>query len=111
MIRDFRFDSPIQTPYRPDDLSLQGFSWNRSTVFPLAPEGAGFAPASTQPNAPKGPFSRAHPQTLPRQASAVIEICSALHAPDPAGMGKAATFRSMSANSRRVRWLSANSNQ
>ena len=49
--------------------------------------------------------------TSPCVPGVVIEICSALHAPYPAGMGRAAIFRSMSANSRRVRWLSANSNQ
>src|ERR1700687_752855 len=25
--REFRFDSPMPFPYRPDDLSLQGFAW------------------------------------------------------------------------------------
>ena len=33
----------FQLPYRPDDLSLQGFSRFWSTVFPAAPGGAGFA--------------------------------------------------------------------
>lgn len=35
--------------------------------------------------------------------SIVIEICSALRSPYPAGDGSAATFRRMPANSRRVR--------
>jgi hypothetical protein len=39
------------------------------------------------------------------------EICSALRSPYPAGDGSAAIFRSMPANSRRVRCPPANSKQ
>ncbi|HUN58976.1 MAG TPA: DUF29 family protein [Candidatus Binataceae bacterium] len=49
--------------------------------------------------------------TLLPSPSVVIEICSALRSPYPAGYGSAAIFRSMPANSRRDRWLSASTNQ
>jgi hypothetical protein len=108
--RDFRFDSPIPTPYRLDDLSLQGFSRFWSTVFPAAPGGAGFA-SGGQRNAGRCPFSERFRRHFSLRPSVVIEICSALRSPYPAGDGSAAIFRSMPANSRRVRWLSASSSQ
>ena len=88
---------------------MQDFSWHRSTVCPAVPEDAGFA-SGEHATPRKTLFLGASADTSPRQTSVIIEICSARHAPYPAGMGKAAIFRSMSANSRRVRWLSANSN-
>jgi hypothetical protein len=108
--RDFRFDSPLQFPHRPDDRFLQGFQpvWVHG---PLSGTGRGRFRLRRARTPRKDPFPGRIRRHFPRQTSAVIEICSALHAPYPAGMGKAATFRSMSAKSRRVRWLSANSNQ
>ena len=100
----------FQLLYRPDDLFLEGFQPVWVHGLSAAPEGAGFA-SGEHATPRKGPFPGCIRRHFPRQTSAVIEICSALHAPYPAGMGKAATFRSMSANSRRVRWLSASSNQ
>jgi hypothetical protein len=47
----------------------------------------------------------------PYVSGVVIEICSALRSLYPAGNGNIAIFRSIPANNRRVRWLSANSNQ
>jgi len=59
-------------------------------VFPAVPEGApvsGFA--SGEPATPgKDPFPGRIRRHSPRQTSAVIEICSALHAPYPAGDGQ-----------------------
>src|ERR1700694_1482281 len=98
----------FQLPYRLDDLSLQGFSRFWSTVFPAAPGGAGFA-SGGQRNAGRCPFSERFRRHFSLRPSAVIEICSALRSPYPAGDGSAAIFRSMPANSRRVRWLSASS--
>jgi hypothetical protein len=57
------------------------------------------------------PFSERFRRHFSLRPSVVIEICSALHSPYPAGNGSAAIFRSMLANSRRVRWLSAKSSQ
>jgi hypothetical protein len=48
---------------------------------------------------------------FPLRFSVVIEMCSALRSPYPAGMGKAAIFRTVPANNRRVRWISASSSQ
>ena len=110
IIRDFRFDSASDSRIGRTIAYCKGFSRYRSTVFPLAPEGAGFA-SGEHATPRKDPFTGRIRRHFPRQTSAVIKICFALHAPYPAGMGKAATFRSISANSRRVRWLSANSNQ
>jgi hypothetical protein len=45
------------------------------------------------------------------RSSVVIEMRSALRSLYPASMGKAAIFRIMPANNRRVRWLSARSSQ
>ena len=61
-------------------------------MFPLAPEGAGFA-SGEHATPRKDPFTGRIRRHFPRQTSAVIKICFALHAPYPAGMGKAATFR------------------
>jgi hypothetical protein len=79
-------------------------------VFLAAPEGAGFASGehATFRNDRFRVRIRRH---FSRQTSAVIEICSASRSLYPAGDGSAAIFASMPANSRRVRWLSANSNQ
>ena len=49
--------------------------------------------------------------TSPCIPGVVIEICSALRSLYTAGDGSIAIFASMPANSRRVRWLSASSNQ
>jgi hypothetical protein len=100
----------FQLPYRPDDSLLQGFKpvW---VPGPRSGTGRGRFHLQRARNARKGPFSRAHPQTLPPQTSAVIEICSALYAPYPAGDRNAAIFCSMFPKSRLVRWLWASSNQ
>src|ERR1700683_2078584 len=87
------------------------FSRYWSTVFPAAPEGAGFA--SGEHKTPRNdPFPGCTDRHFHRQTSTVIENCSALRSHYPAGDGSSIPiFASMSANSCRVRWLSASSNQ
>jgi hypothetical protein len=96
--------------HRSKGFPLQGFSRHCSTVFPVVPEGAGFASgehATPRKTVLPGRIRR----HFPRQTRAVIEICFALHAPYPAGDGNAAIFCSMFPKSRLVRWPSASSNQ
>jgi hypothetical protein len=60
----------------------------------------------------KQAFFRPSYQTLiPLPPYLVTEICCALQAAYPAGNGSVAILRSMPLNNRRVRWLSASSNQ
>ena len=109
--RDFLFDLPIPTRFidRAAFLCKVLPRLGRRCSQRRRKE-LGSPPASTQ-----GPertlFPGASADTAPRQTSAVIEICSALHAPYPAGDGNAAIFCSMFPKSRLVSWLSASSNQ
>ncbi len=77
-----------------------------------ANRGTGQFHLSGESQSPKLPFSHPCPQTLfPSAASLVDEICSSLRLAYPAGKGSEAIRPTMLPNSRRVRWLSANSSQ
>ncbi len=79
-------------------------------MFPEVAEVAGFASGGL-PTAEDAVVPIDSGDTSPRIPGVVIEIGSALHSLYPAGDGSIAIFASMPANSRRVRWLSASSNQ
>jgi hypothetical protein len=81
---------------------LQGFTPSWATAFPAAPEGTGFA--SGEHVTPRNDRFRGRVRRhFSRQTCAVIENCSTLRSPYPAGDGSIAIFASMPANSRRVR--------
>jgi len=79
-------------------------------MLPAAPGGAGFA-SGAQPTPVNDPFPERFRRHFSRRPGVIIEICSALHSPYPAGDGSIAILRSMLPKSRRVRWLSASRSQ
>jgi hypothetical protein len=74
------------------------------SVFQQARRAASMAPET-------GIFPPELLDTYPFASYLVIAICCALQAAYPAGDGSVAILCSIPPNSRRVRWLSANSNQ
>jgi hypothetical protein len=92
-------------------FKLQGFTPSWSKVFPAVPEGRRFR-LRRACNAPKDPFPwGASADTSPAKPAPSSIIAALYASPYPAGDGSIAIFRSIPANNRRVRWLSANSNQ
>ncbi len=89
---------------------MQGFSRFWSAVFPVVQGEAGFALGGL-PTTENAVFPIDSGDTSPCIPGIVIEICSALRSLYLAGDGSIAIFASMPANSRRVRRLSASSNQ
>jgi hypothetical protein len=108
---NFLFDFPIITrPIARNCFPLQGFSRFWSAVFPVVQGEAGFAFGGL-PTAGDAVLPIDSGDTSPCVPGVVIEMCSASRSLYPAGDGSIAIFASMPANSRRVRWLSANINQ
>ena len=79
-------------------------------VLIAAPEGGDFA-SGGHCNGRKCRFATRFYRHFSVRSSVIIAICSALRSPYPAGDGSGGSFRSILANSRRVRWLSASSSQ